>query len=64
MINEIHKRLDDVQTEATRLIVFAQGSPDAVQRARLKNIAEVIFKRTMAIESYLTLLKPTNSGGR
>ena len=59
VIKEIQKKLDDIQTEATRLMVFAQSSPDAVQRVRLKNIAKVIFKRAMAIESCLTLLKPT-----
>ena len=64
IINEIQKRLDDIQTEATRLMVFAQSSPDAVQRARLKNTAKVIFKRAMSIESCLTPLKPTNSGRR
>ena len=61
MINEIQKRLDDIQTEATRLMTFAQSSPDAVQRVRLKNIAKMIFKRAMAIESCITLLKPSNS---
>jgi hypothetical protein len=59
-INEIQKRVDEIQTEATRLMVFAQSSSDAVQKARLKNIAKVIFKRAMAIESCLTRLKPTN----
>jgi hypothetical protein len=63
-INEIQKRLDDIQTEATRLLVFAQSSPDTVQRVRLKKTAKVIFKRAMAIESWLTLLKPTNSARR
>jgi len=64
LIDEIQQRLDDIQTEATRLMVLAQSSPDAVQRNRLKTIAKVIFKRTMAIESCLTRLKPTKSGRR
>ena len=64
LINQIRKRLDDIQTEATRLMVFAQRSSDAVQRNRLKTIAKVIFKRTMAIESCLTRLKPTNGARR
>jgi hypothetical protein len=64
VINEIQKRVDDIQTEATRLMVFVQSYPDAVQRARLKNTAKVIFKRAMAIESCLILLRPTNSRRR
>jgi hypothetical protein len=64
VINEIRKRVDDIQTEATRLLVFADNAPDAAQRARLKNAAKVIFKRAMAIESSLTLLKATKSGRR
>jgi hypothetical protein len=64
VINEIQKTVDDIQAEATRLMAFASSAPDAAQRARLKNTAMVIFKRAMAIESSLTLLKPTKSGRR
>jgi hypothetical protein len=64
LIVEIQKRVDDIQTEATRLMVFAESTHDAAQRARLKNTAKVIFKRAMAIESSLTLLEATKSPRR
>jgi hypothetical protein len=64
VINEIQKRVDNIQAEATRLMVFASSVPDAVQRVRLKHIAKLIFKRSMSIESSLTLLKPTKSDRR
>jgi hypothetical protein len=59
LISEIQKRVDDIQTEATRLMVFAESAHDSAQRARLKNTAKLIFKKAMAIESSLTLLEPT-----
>ena len=49
-INEIQKRLDDIETEAARLMVFADSTPDAAFGARLKKIAAVIFKSATAIE--------------
>jgi hypothetical protein len=64
VINEIQKRVDDIQAEATRLMVFASSAPDSAQRDRLKHIAKVIFKRAMAIESSLTLLEATKTGRR
>ena len=64
LINQIQKKLNDIQTEATRIVVFAQSFSDAAQRNRLKTIAKVIFKRTMAIESCLTQLKPKQSARR
>ncbi len=64
VINEVQKRLDEIQTEATRLMVFAHSAPDAALGARLKKSAKVIFKRTMAIESCLQLRKPTKSDRR
>ena len=64
LINEIQKRVDDIQTEATRLMVFADSASEAAQRARLKNTAKLIFKRAMAIESSLALLQATKSRRR
>lgn len=64
IINEIQKSLDDIQTEATRLMVLAYGVSDAAQAARFKDTAKAIFRAAMAIESLLTLFKPTRSGRR
>ena len=61
---QIQRKLDDIQTEATRLMVFAHSAPDPAVKAHLKKIAGVIFKRTMAIESCLKVRKATKSDRR
>jgi len=57
VIEGIQKRLEDVETEATRLIVFANGTSDAALRSRLKKIAQIIFRSATEIEDRLKTLK-------
>lgn len=52
-IEGIQKRLEDIATEATRLIVFANSTSDAALGARLKEIAKVIFRSATEIEDRL-----------
>jgi hypothetical protein len=52
-INEIQQRLNDIETAALQLMIFATDTPDAVLGARLKKIAKVIFKNAQAIEGHL-----------
>ena len=56
-IEGIQKRLEDIETEATRLIVFANGTSDLALGVRLKQIAEVIFRSATEIEDRLKTLK-------
>jgi hypothetical protein len=55
-IDGIQKRLEDIETEATRLLVFANGTSDAALGSRLKKIAEVIFRSATEIEGRLKKL--------
>jgi hypothetical protein len=57
VIEGIQKRLEDIETEATRLIVFANGTSDAALRSRLKKIAQIIFRSATEIEDRLKTLK-------
>jgi hypothetical protein len=56
VIDGIQKRLDDIETEATRLMVFANSTPDAVLGIRLKKIAKIIFRNATEIEGRLKKL--------
>ncbi len=49
LIDGIQKRLDDIETDATRLMVFANSTSDAALRSRLK----VIFRNATEIEGRL-----------
>ena len=57
MIEVIQKRLEDIETEATRLVVFANGTSDAALGSRLKKIAQIIFRSATEIEDRLKALK-------
>ena len=57
LIDGIQKRLDDIETEATRLMVFANSTSDATLGLRLKKIAKVIFRNATAIEDQVKKLK-------
>jgi hypothetical protein len=50
LFEEIQKRLDDIETEATRLIVFANSTSDAALGSQLKKTAKVIFQSATEIE--------------
>jgi hypothetical protein len=50
LIDGIQKRLDDIETEATRLLVFANITFDSALGSRLKKIAKVIFRNATEIE--------------
>jgi hypothetical protein len=56
-IGEIQKRLEDIETEATRLIVFANTTSDPALRSHLKKIAGIIFRSATEIEDRLKTLK-------
>jgi hypothetical protein len=56
LIDGIQKRLDDIETEATRLMVFANSTPDAALGIRLKKIAKIIFWNATEIEGRLKKL--------
>jgi hypothetical protein len=53
-IDGIQKRLDDIETEATRLLVFANSTFDAALGSRLKKIAKVIFVAPLSKEEGVT----------
>jgi hypothetical protein len=57
LIDGIQKRLDDIETEATRLMVFANITSDAALRIRLKKIAKILFRNATEIESRLKKLR-------
>ena len=50
LIDGIQKRLDNIETEVTRLLVFANSTFDAALGSRLKKIAKVIFWDAAEIE--------------
>jgi hypothetical protein len=56
-IEGIQKKLEDIETEATRLIVFANSTSDAALGSRLKKIAQIIFRSATEIEDRLKTLK-------
>lgn len=57
VIEEIQKRVDDIETEATRLVVFANRIRDAALAIRFKKIAKVIFKSATGIERRLEKIR-------
>jgi hypothetical protein len=50
LIAETQSRLDDIETEATRLIVFAETTSDIALGTNLKKIAEIVFRNATEIE--------------
>jgi hypothetical protein len=57
LVSGIQKRLDDIDTEATRLMVFANSTSEAGLGIRLKKIARIIFRNATAIEGQLKKLR-------
>jgi hypothetical protein len=57
VIEEVRERVNDIETEATRLLVFANTVRDSALAIRLKKIAKVIFKSATGIERRLERLK-------
>ena len=63
-IQGIQQKLDAIETEATRLIVFANNISDAVLRGRLKRLAKIIFRSATAIEVRLKKFGKSRSVAR
>jgi len=63
LIREIQKRMDDIQTEATRLVVFADSTGDAALAARLKRIGRV-FSGSVGVDRRLAKLRELPLNGR
>lgn len=57
VVEEIQKSVNDIQTEATRLLVFASNIQDIALAIRLKKSVKVIFKSATGIERRLTGLR-------
>jgi hypothetical protein len=53
LIEGIQKRLDGIETEATRLVIFADSTSDVALGIRLKKIARIIFRNATEIEDPL-----------
>lgn len=64
LIERIHENLDDIETEATRLLVFARSIPDAALRGKLSKIAKATFRSATAIEVRLKKLGSLTSDPR
>ena len=50
---DIQRRIDDIETEATRLMVFANQTYDTATGVQLKVVAKRILKSATAIERHL-----------
>jgi len=57
LIEGIQKKLEDIETEATRLMVFAHTTSDPALGRRLKEIAQIIFRNATEIETRLKTLR-------
>ena len=57
LFEEIQKRLDDIETEATRLIVFANSTSDADLGSQLKKTAKVIFQSATTVEDRIKKIR-------
>ena len=57
LFEEIQKRLDDIETEATRLIVFANGTSDVDLGSQLKKTAKVIFQSATEVEDRIKKIR-------
>lgn len=57
IIAEMQERVDDIQTEAARLMVFANTTTDLALAGKLKGIAKAVFKNATEIERQLTKLR-------
>ena len=64
LIDGIQKRLDDIETEATRLMVFANSTSDAALGIRLKKTAKSIFRSASEIEDRLKRLTSVIGGAK
>lgn len=57
LIAEMQERVDDIQTEATRLVVFANTTTDLALAGSLKKIAKAVFRSAAEIERGLAKLR-------
>lgn len=57
---KMQKSLDIIETEATRLMVYARSTRDVELGTRLKKIAEVIAKNVIALQDQLASPKNTH----
>ena len=57
---KMQKSLDIIETEATRLMVYARSTRDVELGTRLKKIAEVIAKNVIALQDQLASPKKTH----
>jgi len=64
LIERIQENLDDIETEATRLLVFGRSIPDAALRGKLSRIAKATFRSATAIEVRLKKLGSLTSDPR
>jgi len=53
LAGDIQRRIDDIETEATRLMVFANQTYDTATALQIKKIAKRIFRSATAIERVL-----------
>jgi hypothetical protein len=63
LIAETQSRLDDIETEATRLIVFAETTSDIALGTNLKKIAEIVFRNATEIEERMKELRSILGAG-
>jgi hypothetical protein len=63
LIDGIQERLDDIETEATRLMVFANSTSEPALGIRLKKTAKSIFRSASQIEDRLKRLTSIVVGG-
>lgn len=59
-IKQMQQGLDAIETEATRLMVYASSTRDVELGKRLKKIAEVIAKNVIAIQDQLVSSKKSH----
>ena len=64
LIEGIQNRVDDIETEATRLVVFANSTSDAALGNQLKKIAKTIFQSATEIEERIKKISEATNGRR
>ena len=64
LIDGIQERLDDIETEGTRLMVFANSTSEAALGIRLKKTAKSIFRSASEIEDRLKRLTSVIGGAK
>ena len=64
LIERIQEKLSDIETEATRLMVFVRSTPDPALRGKLSRIARATFRSAAGIEARLKKLRLLTSDSR